>query len=234
MSSHLINSSIGEYRIIDRLGEGGMGEVYRGVHNKIGRVAAVKILSTAVSNPEFIERFLNEARIQARLHHPNVAPLFDFLEFQGRPCIIMEFVEGQTLADLIRIRGALHQQEMVAIFRSIVEALDYVHSQGIIHRDIKSTNIKITPAGQVKLLDFGIAKSGNSPALTVTGGFVGTLQYISPEQFTGGNADARSDIWAAGVLLYEMSTGRLPFEANSVGCRSSSRTSRCSGRSGRE
>ncbi|HET9530972.1 MAG TPA: serine/threonine-protein kinase, partial [Blastocatellia bacterium] len=215
--SNLLNSVIGEYRIVGTIGQGGMGEVYRAVHNKIGRVAAVKVLSQATRSPEFVERFLNEARIQASLQHPNIATLYDFLEFNNQPCIIMEFVEGQTLNEYIASRGALHLAEAVPIFRALSDALAYVHARGIIHRDIKSNNIKITPSGQVKLLDFGIAKSGTSPSLTVAGGFVGTLQYVSPEQFTGGIADARSDVWALGVLLYEMVTGRLPFDATTIG-----------------
>jgi len=216
-STSLINAAVGEYRIVDRLGEGGMGEVYRAVHTKIGRIVAIKLMNRASVSPEFFQRFLNEARIQACLNHPNIVTLYDFCEFDGRPCIIMEYIEGGTLADRIRSRGALSRNEAVPLFRAVVDALSYVHGQGIIHRDIKSTNIKITPAGEVKVLDFGIAKSGNSPSLTMTGGFVGTLQYISPEQFAGGQADARSDIWALGVLLYEMTTGMMPFDADSIG-----------------
>jgi serine/threonine protein kinase len=213
----LINSSIGEYRLVDKLGEGGMGEVYRGVHSKIGRVVAIKVLSQAAMGPEFLERFLNEARIQAGLQHNNIATLYDFLEYDGQPCIIMEYIEGQTLTDCIRSWGCLTPLDALRYFQSIVEAIAYVHSRGIVHRDIKSNNVKITPVGQVKLLDFGIAKSGASPALTVTGGFVGTLQYLSPEQIQGGFADARSDIWALGVLLYEMTTSHLPFDATTLG-----------------
>ncbi|MEK6288582.1 MAG: protein kinase [Acidobacteriota bacterium] len=213
----LINSTIGEYRLVQKLGEGGMGEVYQGVHSKIGRVVAVKILSQAAAGPEFVERFLNEARIQAGLQHNNIATLYDFLEYDGQPCIIMEYIEGQTLTDCIRSWGCLPLAEAIRYFQSIVEAIDYVHSKGIVHRDIKSTNVKITPNGQVKLLDFGIAKSGASPALTVTGSFIGTLQYLSPEQLTGGTSDSRSDIWALGVLLYEMATSHLPFEATTIG-----------------
>lgn len=216
-SATLTNSTIGEYRITGKLGEGGMGEVYQGVHLKIGRLVAIKLLSRAADNREFVERFLNEARIQAALQHNNIAALYDFLEYNGQPCIIMEYIEGRTLDDCIRSCGCLPLADALRYFHSIVEAVDYVHSRGIVHRDIKSTNIKITPAGQVKLLDFGIAKSGASPALTITGGFVGTLQYLSPEQLKGGFADARSDIWALGVLLYEMATSRLPFEASTVG-----------------
>lgn len=215
--STLVNSTIGEYRLVDKLGEGGMGEVYRGVHSKIGRVVAIKILSQAATGPEFLERFVNEARIQGGLQHNNIATLYDFLEHDGQPCIIMEYIEGQTLTDCIRSWGCLPPLDALRYFQSIVEAIDYVHTRGIVHRDIKSNNVKVTPSGQVKLLDFGIAKSGASPALTVTGGFVGTLQYLSPEQIQGGFADARSDIWALGVLLYEMATGHLPFDATTLG-----------------
>jgi len=213
----LINSMIGEYRLTRKLGEGGMGEVYQGVHSKIGRIVAIKILNQASSGPQFVERFLNEARIQAGLQHNNIATLYDFLEFGGKPCIIMEYIEGQTLTECITSWGCLPLADAIRYFQSILEAIDYVHGRGIVHRDIKSTNVKITPTGQVKLLDFGIAKSGASPSLTVTGAFIGTLQYLSPEQLQGGFADARSDIWALGVLLYEMTTSHLPFEATTLG-----------------
>ncbi|HXG66186.1 MAG TPA: serine/threonine-protein kinase [Blastocatellia bacterium] len=211
------DSVIGEYRLTGLIGRGGMGEVYRGVHSKIGRAVAVKLLSQTSKGDQFGARFLNEARIQAALHHPNIATLYDFLEYNNQPCIIMEYVEGKTLDDYIRESGYLQAADALSIFRSIVDAINYVHSQGIIHRDIKSNNVKINSCGQVKLLDFGIAKSGSSPQLTVTGGFVGTLQYLPPEQFRGAPADARSDVWALGVLLYEMVTGRMPFEAATVG-----------------
>jgi eukaryotic-like serine/threonine-protein kinase len=213
----LLNYTIGEYRLVDLLGAGGMGEVYRGVHTKIGRVVAVKVLSQANRGPEFLERFLNEARIQSRLQHPNIATLYDFLEFNNQPCIIMEFIEGETLSDMIQARGAIPAPEAVSLFAPILNAIGYTHGQGITHRDIKSSNVKISASGQVKLLDFGIAKADSSPALTQAGGFIGTLQYLSPEQLKGGYADARSDIWALGVLLYEMVTGFMPFEANTIG-----------------
>ncbi len=215
--TNLVNTSIGEYRVVDFLGAGGMGEVYRAVHSKIGRVVAVKLLTQTVRNATFVERFLNEARIQANLNHPNIVTLYDFLEVNGQPCIVMEYIEGQSLDELIHARGALSVPEAIRIFQSTVEAMEYVHVRGIVHRDIKSNNIRISNAGEVKLLDFGIAKSGETPQLTMTGAFIGTLQYLSPEQITGGVADFRSDIWALGVLLYEMVTGKLPFEAVTLG-----------------
>src|SRR5215471_18975688 len=214
---NMIGTTIGEYRVLDHLGAGGMGEVYRAIHSKIGRVVAVKVLTSAGHNPAMTDRFLNEARIQAGLHHPNIATLYDFCEFQGQPCIIMEYVDGQTLELRIKSFGRLPRSEAVFIIQAVAHAIKYIHDHGIVHRDIKSNNIKITAAGDVKLLDFGIAKSASTPSLTLDGSVVGTLQYLSPEQIRGGNADARSDIWALGVVLYEMVTGRAPFEATTIG-----------------
>ena len=213
----LLNSTIGEYRLIDYVGAGGMGEVYRAVHSKIGRVAAVKMMTRAGRDPRSIERFLNEARIQASLHHPNIATLYDFCEVSGQPCIIMEFVDGQALDDHIAANGSLPASEALFILQAVAEALSYMHSHGIVHRDIKSNNIKITSQGGVKLLDFGIAKDNSTPAFTQAGDVIGTLQYLSPELLKGGAADLRSDIWALGVLLYEMVAGRPPFEAATIG-----------------
>jgi serine/threonine protein kinase len=213
-----LNSMVGEYRLIDFIGEGGMGSVYRAVHAKLGRVAAIKVLTTAARREQgFVERFFNEARIQASLQHPNIAALYDFCEMQGQPCIIMEYVDGDTLCDRVRPYGPLPTAEALRIFSSVVDAIAYVHSHGVIHRDIKSNNIKIGTQGQVKLLDFGIAKGGASPMLTQTGSVIGTLEYLSPEQLSTGHADERSDIWALGVLLYEMMTGHVPFEAQTIG-----------------
>jgi serine/threonine-protein kinase len=207
---------------VDFLGAGGMGEVYRAVHSKIGRMAAVKVLTQTARAGDFVERFFNEARIQATLQHPNIATLYDFCEVAGQPCIIMEYVDGQTISERVAAYrasygAALPLSEAVYIFGRVVEAIDYIHCHGVIHRDIKSNNIKVSSAGQVKLLDFGIAKGQTSPGLTEVGSVVGTLQYLAPELIRGGAADERGDIWALGVLLYEMVTGRMPFEAQTVG-----------------
>ncbi len=212
------NQSVGEYRIVDFLGAGGMGEVYRAMHQKIGRVAAVKVLTQATQSSGFVERFFNEARIQASLQHPNVATLYDFCEVQGQPCIIMEYVDGQTISERIdAYRAPLPLSETVYVFEKVCEAIDYIHRHGVIHRDIKSNNIKISSQGQVKLLDFGIAKGQGSQQLTQAGSIIGTIQYLAPELVRGGTADARGDIWALGVLLYEMVTGRTPFDADTIG-----------------
>jgi eukaryotic-like serine/threonine-protein kinase len=213
----LTNRIIGEYRLVDFLGAGGMGEVYRAIHTKLGRVVAIKVLHYASQSSYAVERFLNEARIQSSLRHPNVAALHEFLELDSRPAIVMEFVDGQTLHERLRARGRLDVGEVVSILRPVCDALAYIHAQGIVHRDIKSGNIKINSAGEVKLLDFGIAKAPTSARLTKPGDVVGTLENLSPEQVRGAEADARSDIWAVGTLLYEMLTGRAPFSAASTG-----------------
>lgn len=212
-----VGTSIGEYRIEEFLGAGGMGEVYCAQHARIGRRAAVKILTHTSNTDGMLERFFNEAKIQSSLRHANIATLYDFTEVDGQPCIIMEYVDGQTLSERIRPSGPLPLAETVYIFQAIVEAIAYIHSNGVVHRDIKSNNIKISSSGEVKLLDFGIAKSEATERLTATGSVVGTLEYLSPEQLMGGTADARSDIWALGVLLYEMVTGRVPFQAGTIG-----------------
>src|SRR5918999_782297 len=212
------NQTIGEYRIVDFLGAGGMGEVYRARHSKIGRTAAVKVLTQATQSSGFVERFFNEARIQASLQHPNVATLYDFCEVEGQPCIIMEYVDGQTISERISAYSApLPLAETVYVFEKVCEAIDYVHRHGVIHRDIKSNNIKIISEGKVKLLDFGIAKGQGTQQLTQVGSVIGTLQYLAPELIRGGTADASGDVWALGVLLYEMVTGRVTFDADTVG-----------------
>ncbi len=210
----LLQREIGPYRLVDFLGAGGMGEVYRAVHARIDRVVAIKVLTDA--DPRLAERFINEARIQAGLHHPNIATLYEFEELAGKPCIVMEYVDGQTLSERIRTQGALPPAEAACVFRQVVEAIAYVHEHGIVHRDIKAANIRIGTHGEVKLLDFGIARDAGSKALTRLDSVVGTQQYLAPEQLDGARGDQRSDIWALGVLLYEMSTGHLPFESDTL------------------
>jgi serine/threonine-protein kinase len=214
--SRFINSTIGEYRLVDFLGRGGMGEVYRGVHVKLGRYVAVKILNNPSGDPNMVKRFLHEARIQSNLRHEGIATLYDFLEWYGMPVIIMEFVDGQTLGDYISTRGPFPPAEAARIVGFVAETLGYVHSQGIIHRDLKCANIKLTPTGQVKLLDFGIAMGATETRLTQAGFVVGTFRNMAPELALGQSASVSSDIWALGVTMYEMVTGKAPFDAPSA------------------
>ena len=211
-----INEMIGEYRVTGYLGEGGMGVVYSGIHEKLGRSAAIKILGKATKDESFKTRFFNEARLQAGLHHPNIATLYDFREEGDQLVIFMELVDGENLEDLIE-RRAFTIDETLTVFSSICEAIAYIHRNGVIHRDIKAQNAKLTSGGSLKLLDFGIAKDSASQGLTQTGGVIGTPNYLSPEQLEAKPASAQTDIWALGVLLYEMLTGSLPFQGDTLG-----------------
>lgn len=210
-----IGQQIGEYRVTGFLGAGGMGEVYRGEHTKIGRQAAIKVLLPGVADANFKSRFFNEARLQASLQHPHIATLYDFQEAGEQLFIFMEFVDGESLEDLIKNR-AFSIDETLDVFASITEAIAYIHRHGVIHRDIKSQNIKLTSGGMVKLLDFGIAKDSSSHGLTQTGGVIGTPHYLAPEQLDGKPANAQGDVWALGVLLYEMLTNQMPFSGDTL------------------
>jgi serine/threonine protein kinase len=217
-SGSLLNSRIGDYQLVDFLGAGGMGEVYRAVHTKIGKVVAIKVLTLQKTGIGGVgDRFINEARIQGRLHHPGIATLYDYSDAGGHPCIIMEFVGGQTLDELIRLNGPFTPGQALKVFQAIAEAVGYIHSNSIVHRDIKSNNIKIDSEGEVKLLDFGIAKAATSPKLTAVGVVIGTFAYMAPELIKGGTADLRSDIWSLGILFYEMVSGEVPFRADTIG-----------------
>ena len=204
-----------EYRIVDVIGEGGMGRVYRALQMSRNRIVAVKVLTA--SDPKAVPRAVNEARIQQGLRHPNIVEFYEQVEWDGRPCLVLEYVEGVTLAEHLQRRGAMPVAQTLAIFSQIVFAVAYIHEHGIVHRDIKAANIRITADGRAKLLDFGIAKNEFSPQLTQTGFVVGTVEYLAPEQINSGKADERSDIWALGILLFEMLTGSVPFTAKTFG-----------------
>lgn len=208
---------IGDYRIVGFLGAGGMGSVYQGIHTKIDRPAAIKVLSNPDDGSTFKERFFNEARVQSSLHHPNIATLFDFQESPDRNelYIVMEFVDGETLDALID-RRYFAVEDALLTFRSICEAVKFIHENNIVHRDIKPQNIKISSRGTVKMLDFGIAKDAVSNGLTRVGGIVGTPNYLAPEQLIGHPASRLTDIWALGVLFYEMLTSSTPFPGSTL------------------
>ncbi len=214
--SRFLNEVVGDYRLIEFVGAGGMGEVYRALHQPTGRLVAVKVLTDGSLEPNTVKRFRNEARIQASLQHPGVASLIEFHEWNGRPTIVMEYIDGETLSEAISKRGHLSVHRAVSITRALARTLDYVHAKGIIHRDLKCGNVKITTGGQVKLLDFGIARDPNGSHLTRTGFFVGTFESLSPEQVEGKDASVVSDIWSMGIVLYEALAGRGPFDGIGV------------------
>jgi serine/threonine-protein kinase len=207
---------IGDYEVMAVLGAGGMGKVYK-VRNLISdRVEAMKVLlPNLAEQPELGERFVREIKLQATLNHPNIAALHTALHYENQLLMLMEFVDGITLDELVR-SGPLRLDEAIHYIAQVCDALAYAHSKGIIHRDLKPSNMMLTPEGVVKLLDFGIAKFAQDRSMTKTGFLVGSLPYISPEQIEGlPDIDARTDIYSLGITLYQLVTGRVPFEADS-------------------
>ena len=212
----MIGTQVGNYRIVEKIGEGGMGVVYKAVEVSLDRAVAVKVLSPDLAGDQaLIERFRSEARAQANLNHPNIATLYTFLTTSETSMMVMEFLEGETFDQLIRRRGLLPQEQAVPIFKQALLGIGFAHRQGIIHRDIKPSNIMLTKSGMVKVMDFGIAKVLGGQRLTQTGSRMGTVYYMSPEQIRNRPVDIRSDIYALGVTLYEMLTAHLPFESDS-------------------
>jgi serine/threonine protein kinase len=205
---------IGNYRIVEKLGEGGMGAVYHAIDEMVEREVAIKVLRPAIAGmPGVPERFRTEAIALARLNHPNIATLFSFQPGSDQLFMVMEYVKGQSLEKTIRRHGCLPQETAISIMAQVLDALKHAHSMGILHRDIKPANILITETGEVKVTDFGIARFLHSERVTREGSIVGTLEYMAPERIMGQDADVRSDLYSAGVLLFEMLTGRLPFQS---------------------
>jgi len=210
-----VGQKVGDYEVLSILGLGGMGKVYK-VRNVISdRVEAMKVLlPDLTSHQSLADRFLREIRLLASLNHPNIASLRTALTYENQLVMVMEFVEGETLANRIA-RAPISTADAVNYSEQILSALSYAHSHNIIHRDIKPANMMLTPQGVVKLMDFGIARSGTDGSLTSTGTTLGSLNYMPPEQVRGEAADARSDIYSFGVSLYELLTGKLPFQGDS-------------------
>ncbi|HUQ07031.1 MAG TPA: serine/threonine-protein kinase [Kofleriaceae bacterium] len=216
----LLGIQVGAYRIAKLLGVGGMGRVYKGVHPSIGSRVAVKVLSRECADrPDLVERFFSEARAVNLIRHESIVNVLDLAQLpDGRPYIIMEYLDGAPLADLVGKRGPIPLGGLARLIAEVLDALAAAHAKGIVHRDLKPDNIYVTPAGRPKVLDFGIAKLrpelGGSA--TQTGSLLGTPHYMSPEQALGKPVDLRTDIYAMGVILFECATGRRPFVAESL------------------
>src|SRR5689334_9563189 len=222
-------SHIGSYEVIAPIGAGGMGEVYRARDKRLGRDVAIKVLPESfTTDRERLARFEREARLLASINHPNIAQIYGL--DGDPPFIVMELVDGETLADKLSAHVGLPTSDALAIARQLIEALEAAHERGIVHRDLKPANIKITTDGVLKVLDFGLAKAADhettaadlSQSPTVTsdhtrdGVILGTAAYMSPEQARGKPVDKRSDIWAFGCVLFELLTGRAAFAGETV------------------
>ena len=207
----MIGKTVSHYRILEKLGEGGMGVVYKAHDTKLDRVVALKFLPHYLtSDPKEKERFYHEARAASGLLHANVAVVFEINDHDDQVFIAMEYVEGKTLKQIVE-EEALAIKKILDIAIQMCDGLVVAHERGIVHRDIKSENIMVTAKGQPKITDFGLAKVKGATKLTKTGSTLGTAAYMSPEQARGEEVDHRSDIFSFGVVLYEMLTGRLPF-----------------------
>lgn len=217
----MIGKTLGRYRIVERIGAGGMGEVYRAHDEQLGRDVAIKVLpASSFSDPAARARLVREARTASKLNHPHICTIHEVGESEGQAYIAMELVEGHTLSARLAT-GPLPPDQVLRYGLQLADALAHAHDRGVAHRDFKSANVVITPEGRAKVLDFGLAKrlSGEESveattqvSLTAPGMLAGTVAYMAPEQLRGQRADTRSDVWALGVVLYEMVAGSQPFQ----------------------
>jgi tRNA A-37 threonylcarbamoyl transferase component Bud32 len=212
----IIGENVGPYRVIEQLGQGGMATVFKAYHAALDRYVAIKVLHPAfMEDPNFLARFQREARVVAKLDHPNIVPIFDFADHHGQPYLVMKFIEGETLKARLA-RGPLSKQEGLKIVESVGAALGYAHKRGILHRDIKPSNVLLSPDGNIYLADFGLARIAEAGESTLSSDMMlGTPHYISPEQARGErNLDEGTDIYSFGVVLYELVVGRVPFSSD--------------------
>jgi serine/threonine protein kinase len=210
----MVGQVIGKYRILSRLGRGGMGTVYKAVDETLGREVAIKSLNPDLSDPEVLKRFRAEALALAKLNHPNIAMLFELAEHDGALLMVMEFLRGETF-ETISQRGPVPLDRSRELCAQVLDALGHAHRVGIVHRDLKPANLMLTESGLVKVMDFGLARMTGTEHLTNDGFMVGTPAYMAPEQVLAEEIDGRADLYAMGVVLYRLLTSQLPFKADS-------------------
>jgi serine/threonine protein kinase len=211
----MLGRTIQNYRVEELLGEGGMGTVYKASDTLLHRPVALKMLHPhLVRDTTFMERFRNEAILSARLNHPNVTTLYNFIQDHQDSIIVMELVSGITVEKFLKQHGTLDIETSVRIISQTLDGLQHAHSKGILHRDIKAANLMLTQEGSIKLMDFGIARLEGSTRLTRADRIIGTLEYMAPELINGAEPSAQSDLYAVGVLLYELMSGKMPFESS--------------------
>ena len=210
----MVGTTIGKYHVLDRVGRGGMGTVYRAVDEILHREVAIKVLNSELNDPEIAKRFRAEAVTVARLSHPGIATIYELFQHDGQWMMVMEFVRGETLEHLVERMGALSPQRAAELCMQALTALAHAHSMGVIHRDLKPANLMMTESGAVKIMDFGIARVSGSEHLTSAGFMMGTPAYMAPEQVLGHEIDARADLYALGVVFYRLTTAKLPFKGD--------------------
>jgi len=210
----MVGSTIGKYHVLDRIGRGGMGTVYRAVDEILHREVAIKVLNSELNDPEIAKRFRAEAVTVARLSHPGIATIYELFQHDGQWMMVMEFVRGETLEHLVERMGPLSPQRAAELCMQALTALAHAHSMGVIHRDLKPANLMMTESGAVKIMDFGIARVSGSEHLTSAGFMMGTPAYMAPEQVLGHEIDARADLYALGVVFYRLTTAKLPFKGD--------------------
>ena len=212
----MIGKTIGKYRFVEKIGRGGMGVVYRAVDETLDRPVAVKVISPELVEEELVRRFRAEAQTLAKVNHPNIATVYELFRDGDQLMMVMELVSGQTFEQLIERGGPLPVERAVALVAQVLDALGHAHGVGIVHRDLKPANLMLTDSGVAKVMDFGIARVIGAERMTSDGLMVGTPAYMAPEQVRGEDVDGRADLYAIGMVLYRMLTGKLPFKADTA------------------
>ena len=212
----MVGKTLGKYRIVEKIGRGGMGVVYRGVDETLDRQVAIKAISPELVEDDLVRRFRAEAVTLAKVNHPNIAAVYELFRDDDRLLMVMELVRGQTFEHLIGRTGPMSVERSVSLAGQILDALGHAHRAGIVHRDLKPANLMLTDVGMVKVMDFGIARVSGTERMTSDGFMVGTPAYMAPEQVRGEDVDGRTDLYAVGVIFYRLLTGKLPFKADTA------------------